>query len=80
MESLRRMVQGPVFQYKGNVVSSLLYYKGNSDLVHSWDILLGRENLSKMSTSERHALGFRDEDMEIINQRIKVMIDAKEGR
>ena len=79
MENLRRYDTWP-FQYRGGIVNAVLYYKGNSDLVHSWDIMLRGLNLSKATREERLEAGFTDDDMEKMNVLIQSHVDHKEGR
>ena len=80
MDNLRRYRVAPVFAYKGKIVQALLFYKGNTDLVDSWDVLHRNVNLSKAMPDERMALGFNDADMERINEMIAGTIDREEGR
>lgn len=80
MENLRRYRVAPVFTYKGKIIQALLFYKGNTDLVDSWDVLHRSVNLSKAMPDERRALGFTEEDMERINEIIAGTIDREEGR
>lgn len=80
MEHLRRYELMPYFQYKGQVITAFLYFKGNSDLVHSWDIIMGPHNLSKMMPDDLRALGFNEFDLDIINDRVASYVNHKEGR
>ena len=68
------------FQYKGNVIRAILYYDGNSDLVHSWDVTVGTFNISKAARYERLQRGFTDADLEALNRHVAGMVNAKEGR
>jgi hypothetical protein len=80
VDELRRFQEMTPFSYKGSIFSAALYYKGNSDLVHSWDLYMGRLNISKMPEIDRLAKGITDEDMELLNRRVKSYVDFKEGR
>jgi hypothetical protein len=80
MEELRRFQEMPPFRYKGSLFSAALFFKGNTDIVHSWDLYMGRLNLSKMAEIDRLARGITDEDMELLNRRVKSYVDFKEGR
>lgn len=80
MDDLRRFRITDPFQYKGNVFRAILYYKGNSDLVHSWDIVIGRVNVSKSLPDDRRAMGITAQDLEAMNQRVASYIEHLEGR
>lgn len=80
MDDLRRLELSTEFQYKGRIVRALFYYKGNTNLVHSWDVVIGRFNVSKSARDERYAMGITDEDMSAIDAMIKSHVDHREGR
>jgi hypothetical protein len=69
VENAKRYISTPEFEYNGQLVFAFLYFKGNSDTVHSWDIVMRGVNLSKQ-TEARIAYGFTDEDMDYLNTRI----------
>jgi hypothetical protein len=78
MEEMRRYRMMPEFEYNGRVMSAILYHKGNDDRVHSFDITLGRHNLSKMMPTERKGLGFTDFDMEALQRHVQSWITFQE--
>lgn len=79
MDELRRMQQGPVFQCKGQMVSAILYYKGNDDRVHSWDLAIRGLNLSKAAPDELKGTGLTQDDLLKLNARVQEWVHAKEG-
>ncbi len=79
-ENFRRYNTLPAFEYKGLLISPLVYYKGNSDLVHSWDLVIRGDNLSKMLPDQRQALGITEEDMRYLDRHVQGMVNALEGR
>jgi hypothetical protein len=56
----------PYFEYNGYLLSAYIYFKGNSPIVHSWDIVQPGVNLSKDSQA-RAEIGLTDHDMDVIN-------------
>lgn len=76
----RKYVLTEPFQEKGHVIQGILYYDGNSDLVHSWDLAMRGFNISKATRDERLAKGFTDEDVERMNLHVAGIVAAREGR
>lgn len=79
IDNMRRYETMPPFEYNGHVISALIYYKGNSQTAHSWDIVATSVNISKMTQEERLAIGFTDEDMLKLDVRVASYVRAKEG-
>lgn len=75
MENAKRYTMMPEFEYGGQIVMAFLYYKGNTDTVHSWDIVMRGANLSKDPVA-RAAIGFTDQDMDNLNTRVASYILA----
>jgi hypothetical protein len=81
MDNLRAYTTMPPFEYKGLIMSAFLYTKGNSDLIHSFDVVTKGYNVSKLSPIDRYTiLGITEEDMVKLRIRVQSYIDFKEGR
>lgn len=78
MESTRSYTMMPEFEYNGIIMTAFLYTKGNSDLIHSWDVVTRGYNLSK-SAAARAKLAITDEDMARLNARVASYVRFKQG-
>lgn len=81
IDDLRSYTTMPQFDYNGIIMSAVLYKRGNTDLIDSFDIITSGYNLSKMTATDRFRMfGLTLEDMEKLKIRVKSYIDFKEGR
>lgn len=81
IENLRSYTTMPFFEYNGMLITAILYKKGNSDMIHSFDVVTRQYNLSKMNPIERQEVfGLTETDMLKLKIRVQSYIDFKEGR